>query len=143
MQVVVLNITDFIFLAGVGQLCLAAGSIAIPRILGWKRELAKVGTLTRQVFWTYAGYILATNFAFGLLSVMAPASLVQKTPLSAAVSGFIAVYWLSRIVIQFAYFDRKSFPSGRMLWAGETALVVLFTYLTLVYGWALCLNLGN
>lgn len=136
------DLTDLIFLAGLGQLALAAGSLAIPRILGWKNEMAKVAPLTRQVFWTYAGYILATNIAFGLLSVLAPSSLVQRSVLSAAVSGFIALYWFSRIVIQFAYFDRKAFPSGRLLLLGETALVLLFVYLSAVYTWAFASNLG-
>jgi hypothetical protein len=41
--------------AGVGQLVLIVGSLAIPRALGWAEETAKLRPLTRQVFWTYAG----------------------------------------------------------------------------------------
>ena len=50
--------------AGVGQLVLVAASLAIPRALRWPEDLAKLRPLTRQVFWTYAGYIWATNLAF-------------------------------------------------------------------------------
>src|SRR5262245_3841914 len=43
--------------AGLGQLALAAASLAIPVILGWREETARMQPLTRQIFWTYAGYI--------------------------------------------------------------------------------------
>ena len=55
-----------LILAGIGQLALALGSLTIPTVLGWREDTAKLKNLTRQVFWTYAGYTWATNVAFGL-----------------------------------------------------------------------------
>lgn len=138
-----INISTLIFLAGIGQICLAIGSIAIPKILGWKKELKKVHPLVRHIFWTYAGYILVTNFSFGLISACAPEALLGGTTLSKAVSGYIALYWLSRITIQFAGFDRKSFPTGVYHKIGEVLLVTLFAYLTLVYGYTFYYNIIN
>ena len=54
-----------VFLAGLTQIAIAASSLAIPRLLHWREETAGLVPLTRQVFWTYAGYIFATNLAFG------------------------------------------------------------------------------
>ena len=102
-----------IIVAGVGQLLLAAGSRAIPRVLKWREELANVRPLTRQVFWTYAGYIWTTNVCFGLVSVLMPGELLAGTPLGAAVCGFITLYWLARVVIQFVYFDLRDAPLAR------------------------------
>ena len=51
-------IESLLMLAGVGQLVLAAGSLAIPRVLRWSDDLSRVRPLIRQIFWTYAGYIL-------------------------------------------------------------------------------------
>ena len=79
--------------AGVGQLALVVASLAIPRVLRWPEDLARLRPLTRQVFWTYAGYIWATNLAFGLVSAFAPGWLLDRTPLAGAVCGFIATYW--------------------------------------------------
>jgi hypothetical protein len=67
--------------------------------------------------------------------------------LAAAVTGFIACYWAARVAIQFFYFDRADLALGRGVSAAgmrlaETALVVLFVGLTLVYGYAALLNLG-
>lgn len=123
-----------ITLAGIGQLALAAGSVAIPIVLRWREDTAKLRPLTRQVFWTYAGYIWTTNVAFGLLSAFAPRLLLDGSALARIVALYITLYWAARVVIQFTYFDRTDAPPGRLTQFGEVALVGLFLYLTLVYG---------
>ena len=58
-------IESAVIAAGAGQLLLAAGSLAIPRVLRWREDVARLRPLTRQVFWTYAWYIWTTNVCFG------------------------------------------------------------------------------
>jgi hypothetical protein len=123
-----------VVLAGAGQLALAAGSLAIPRVLGWRAETAKLRPLTRQVFWTYAAYILGSHVAFGLLSTLSPGALLDGSVLARAVSGFIAAWWGARLALQFACFDRGARPPGRIYGVAEAALVALFLANTLVYG---------
>jgi hypothetical protein len=130
-----------LFVAGLGQVALIAASLAIPRVLRWAEETAKLRPLTRQVFWTYAGYIWATNLCFGLLSALAPQWLLDRTPLACVVCGFIAAYWGARLVIQFVYFDRSEAPPGLWGKAAEAALVCLFVFPTAVYGAAATLPL--
>lgn len=130
-----------ILLAGVGQLALIVASLAIPFVLNWHAETAKLRPLTRQVFWTYSVYIWATNLSFGLVSLR-PDWLLDRSPLAACVTGFITAYWLGRVLIQFFYFDRSDAPPGLHVKLAEAALVVLFLYLTAVYGAALAFNLG-
>jgi hypothetical protein len=125
---------SLIILAGVSQLGIVTGSLAIPRVLRWREDLARLRPLTRQVFWTYAGYIWCTNLAFGLVSTFAPRWLLDHTPLAGAICGFIAIYWGARLVIQFTYFDRTDAPKGPLFSLAEAILVVLFLLLTLVYG---------
>jgi hypothetical protein len=132
--------TTLVFVAGLGQLALIAASLAIPRVLRWGEETAKLRPLTRQVFWTYAGYIWATNLCFGLLSTFAPHWLLDRSPLAGAVAGFIAAYWGARLVIQFTYFDRSDAPPGPWPKLAEAALVGLFLFLTLVYGYVAALT---
>jgi len=127
---------NWILLAGVGQLVLALASLAIPRVLKWREDVARLRPLTRQVFWTYAAYIWGTNVAFGLVSVLAPESLLDGSILARAVCGFIAAYWGARVVIQLFVFDRTDAPRGSLVALAEVALTALFAALTLVYGWA-------
>jgi len=131
---------EYLFLAGLAQLVLAAGSLAIPGVLGWKSELAKVQTLIRQMFWTYAAYILVINICFGLLSVFGIKELTDGSFLAKVVTGFIAVYWISRVLLQFFYFDRSGFPSGALNRLAEVVLTVLFVVLSVIYSLAFYLN---
>jgi hypothetical protein len=130
-----------VFAAGVGQLTLIVASLAIPSVLRWREETAKLRPLTRQVFWTYSIYIWATNLSFGLVSLR-PGLLLDRSALAACVTGFITAYWVGRILIQFFYFDRSDAPHGLHVRLAEVALVALFVYLSLVYGAALLFNLG-
>jgi hypothetical protein len=132
-----------IALAGVAQLALAVGSLAISRLLGWRAELAVLRPLTRQVFWTYAVYIWCTNLSFGLLSALGGRWLLDGSPLAAAVTAFIAAYWGARLAIQFLYYDRSGVPPGWLPRVGEPALVCLFAFLALTYGAASLANLSG
>ncbi len=134
-------IESFIFYAGVGQLVLVIGSLAIPKVLEWSDDTAKLRPLTRQVFWTYAGYIWATNLSFAIVSMLAPASLIDGSFLATAVSSYITVYWAVRVIIQFSYFDRRDMPKGKRFVIGEILFVSLFVVLVWVYGSGVYLNL--
>ena len=122
-------------LAGIGQLLLVAASPAIPRVLGWREEVARgVRPLTRQVFWTWAAYVWLTHMAFGLLSTFGAHLLVDRSPLSGIVAAFIATWWGARLVIQFTYFDRSATGQCALFKLAEVGLVSLFTSLAAVYG---------
>ena len=136
------NLPTLVLLAAIGQLVLIVASLAIPRVLGWRAETAKLRPLTRQVFWTYAAYIWATNLSFGLVSLH-PAWLLDGSPLAAGVTGFISAYWIGRVGIQFFYFDRSDAPPGPAVRLAEVGLVALFVYLAAVYSAATLFNLGR
>jgi hypothetical protein len=126
--------TAWVVLAGLGQLGLALGSLAIPRVLGWREQAAALPRLTRQVFWTYAAYIWATNVSLGALSTFAPGSLLDRTPLARAVCGYTAAYWGARFAIQLFWFDRTVVTSAALRVA-EAVLTGLFLFLTVTYGY--------
>jgi surface polysaccharide O-acyltransferase-like enzyme len=119
--------------AGFVQLAIAASSLFIPRVLGWRRDVARLQPLTARVFWTYSGYVLATNIAFGLLSALMPERLAEHSPLAIAVTAFIGVYWLSRLVIQFAIFDRVEAANAPLFRVARLLYVTAFVSLTAVY----------
>jgi hypothetical protein len=138
-----MTIERLVQIAGCGQLLLAIASAAIPHVLRWRTETAMLRPLLRQLFWVYAAYLFAFHLAFGLLSVLAPGSILDGSSLATAVSGFIAAYWGVRLVLQFAYLDRKDAPQGPWFRLAEAALVSLFVGLTLTYAAALAANLAR
>ena len=127
---------------GIGHILLTFGSLIIPKVLNWRKGLECLQPLLRQMFWTYAGYILAINFGFGLVSIMGAAELTNHSFLAKAVSLFIGLYWLARVLIQFFYFDRSDAPKGWIFTLGEFGLVSLFIIFTLVYFTAFIYNCG-
>jgi len=129
-----------IYWAGLAQIGLVLGSLAIPAVLKWKDALSEVPVLIKQMFWTYAAYILVINLSFGLLSVFALDDLTDGSLLGCLLCGFIALYWISRVLIQFFYFDRKSLPADRWSRLAEVVLVVLFLFLSVVYSLAFYSN---
>lgn len=136
------TIQQLIFIAGLAQLALVAGSLAIPKVLDWHTGLAKLRPLLKQMFWTYAAYILVTNLCFGLISAFDFRDLANHSTLAALITGFIAVYWISRVFIQFFYFDRTDFPPGKWNKMAEIVLVTLFIFLSVIYSLALYANLN-
>ena len=129
-----------VFVSGLVYLGLAAGSLAVPWLVNWPAELARLNRLTRQVFWVYGAYILASHVCFGLLSLLAPAALAGGTLLAAAVAAFIALWWAARLLIQFCLLDRRAVPPQAVYRFGEMALVCVFVVLTVIYSLAAWTN---
>ncbi len=134
------NIILILKIAGLLQIGLCIGSLVIPKLLNWKGELSSVSKIIAQIFWTYAGYILVINLFFGIISFFGADAFLEKSFFSKSMSLFIFFYWLTRILIQFFYFDTKSAPQGFIYKLGEITLVSLFIFLTAVYGYVSYLN---
>jgi hypothetical protein len=129
-----------IIVSGLGHIVLCFSSLIIPKVLNWKKELEHLQPLLRQMFWTYAGYILAINLSFGIVSIIGADELLSKTFLAKSMSLFIGLYWLARVFIQFFYFDKTNAPKGLFFTIGEMALVALFVFFTGVYLMAFIYN---
>lgn len=130
--------TTLIRLAGAVQLCVALGSLAVPVVLRWREDTARLTPLTRTVFWTYAGYIFTAHLAFAALSLGEPGLLTDGSPLARRVCGFIAAWWGARLALQFTAMDRSARPD--VWWApiAEACLIAAFAALTGAYGWVAC-----
>ena len=122
-------------LAGIGQLVLIVGSLAIPTVLKWREQMTDWPILLRQMFWNYAAYIWLTNLSFGLLSTFRPQWLLDGSPLGGVVAGFIFVYWGVRVLVQFFYFDISELPNDWFHTLARYALDALFITLTCIYGY--------
>lgn len=129
-----------LWLCGIGHLALCAGSLAIPKALGWKHHLRTLPRLLQQMFWTYAGYILVINASFGIVTLLGAHEMLNGSFLARSITLFIALYWLTRIVIQYTYFDKTDAPKGLLYTLGEIALVALFAGFTVIYTLAFLYN---
>lgn len=117
-----------IFWSGIGHFALCFGSLLIPKALQWQKHLKNLQPLLRQMFWTYAAYILVINFSFGIVSVFGSYELLDHSFLAKSITLFIGLYWLGRIAIQFLYFDKSETPKGIVYTLGEIGLTGLFVF---------------
>jgi hypothetical protein len=126
-------LTSLLLISGLGHIVLSVASLSIPKVLKWRQHLHNLEPLLRQMFWTYAAYILVINFSFGIISLIATDELLNGSMLAKSITFFISVYWLARIGIQFFYFDRSQAPKGFIYSIGEVGLILLFGLFTVVY----------
>lgn len=121
-----------LILAGVTQLAIVLASLLVPAVLGWREETRRLEPLTRVVFWTYAGYIVATNLALALVALLLPDSLLAPGPLPRAVSVYGALYWGARLTLQFVAYRRFA-PQGALYRLADIVFSVAFAFAALAF----------
>lgn len=121
--------------AGLGHFGILAASALVPFRLDWRRELAGLSRLHRQMYWVYGGYVVLAIVAFGLITLLHADELAASGGLARAFCGYVAVFWGVRLALQ-AVFDVDAHLTTWWLRLGYRGLTVMFIFFTAVYGWA-------
>ncbi len=132
----VIELEQLVWLAGLLHFGVLIASALVPQVLDWKRELARLSTMTRQLVWVHGSFIVLVIIGFGTLSLLHAFDLSSGQPLARTVCGFIALFWAARLSLQFVLFDPRAYLTNVLLKAGHHGLTVAFTYFSVVYGWA-------
>ena len=120
-------------LAGLFHFALLPVSLSVPKVLDWKRELALLSPLTRQIVWVHGAFIFALIAAFGVLTLIGREAMVAGTGLGPALAATIGLFWLARVGVQLLVFHPKHWPKGVWVTLGRHALTALFTFWAMVY----------
>jgi hypothetical protein len=126
-------------IAGALQIALAAAHLAFPKRFQWKEELARLSLLNRQIFIVHTLVLCFVLLLFGSLSLLAPHTLLDATPLARFVLGGIAAFWALRLVVQWCVYDSRLWRGDRFKTLMHAVLTLLWAYLAAVYGGALVL----
>lgn len=124
-----------LFAGGFGHLSLLFVAALLPSKLRWRRELADLPRLHRQMHWVYAGYVVLSFVAFGVISLLHSDTLAGGSGLARTFCGYVAVFWSIRLTLQ-AVFDVRDYLTAWWLRLGYHALTLLFVSFTLIYGYA-------
>lgn len=119
---------------GALQLCILIASALVPGQLDWKKSLADLPKLVRQLFWIYGAYTVMAILTLGIFSVAASEELAAGGKLARMVCGVNAIFWGVRLGLQ-GVMDAKPFLTRWWLTAGYHLLTVLFLGFTVFYGW--------
>jgi hypothetical protein len=117
--------------AGGVQLLVASVNFFLPRELDYRSNLARLTPIVREVFVVQAVYIVLVLLALAGLCFAFAGDLAGGSTLGRALSGFLAVFWGLRLLIQLFYYE-ASVKRGRPLL--NLGFVFAFAYLTGVFG---------
>jgi hypothetical protein len=121
--------------AGGAHFGILIATALVPFRLHWRKELACLSRLHRQMYLVYGAYIVLSIIAFALITLFNARELATGSGLARGFCGFVAVFWGVRVTLQ-AVLDVKEYLTAWWLHLGYHALTVLFGSFTLIYGWA-------
>jgi len=125
-----LTLQTSIQIAGLLQLITAAANFFLPAKLHYRKNLAKVSPIIRQIFIVHALFIVLVLVGFGLICLLFPHDLCGASALGTFLCGFLGIFWGLRAVLQFVYYDsavKKEHPLGALFFGA------VFFYLAVVF----------
>lgn len=122
--------------AGLGHFAILIASAMVPRVLDWRGYFATLPPLLRQLFWVYGGFIVLMIIGLGTLTLLNKNAMAAGDPVARTLAGFIAIFWLARLAVQWFVFDARPFLTSLFLKVGYHTLTAGFIALVFVYGWA-------
>jgi len=124
---------EMIWGAGAVHLGIIAANVPLPGRLRVREHLAGVPRFIRQIFYVHWIYIVIVLGMFaGLCFGFAP-DLAGASALGRFLSGFLAGFWLLRVVLQIFYYDREIRRENRVL---DSMYLVALVVLVGVFGTA-------
>jgi hypothetical protein len=115
-----------IWAAGVVHVGIMAANIPLPGRLRVRESLAGVPEYIRQIFYVHWIYIVIVLGLFAALCFGFAPELAGASALGRFLSGFMAGFWLLRIMLQIFYYDREIRRENWVLdWLYLGSLVVL------------------
>lgn len=122
-----------IWAAGFVHLGIIAANIPLPGRLRVRKHLAEVPKFIRQIFYVHWLYIVIVLGLFAALCLGFAPQLAGASSVGRFLSGFIAAFWLLRIVLQLSYYDREVRQENRVL---DSLYIASLAVLVLIFGFA-------
>jgi hypothetical protein len=121
-------------IVGALLLLLSVANLFFSRYFGWKKELASLSLLTRQVFQVHCFFIALVLMLLGVCSLFYTDTLLEPGPLSRVLLAGVVLFWLCRLVIQFFVYDAAIWRGNRFYTFMHVVFSVLWIYVVITYG---------
>ena len=120
--------------AAVAQLAIAVLNVALPRLMRWTEDLARLPLLIREVFYVHVWFISVTLAIFGVMTLRFAGEIAAVTnPVCQWLAGAIGLFWGIRTVLQVTYYSGSHWRGRPVRTALHIALLATYGGLTLVY----------
>jgi hypothetical protein len=128
--------TGMVVLAGLAHFGMVAVGSQVPRVFGWKADLAKLSEANRRLFWIYGIFIVLANVGFGALSLAYPAEIGAGKGVAGGFALLAGLYWLARLAVQYVLFDTADWPVRARNPVAKHGLGLVILLMSAVYLWA-------
>ncbi len=119
---------ESLYIAAAAQLSVAVLNLFLVRIMKWEEEVARMPQLVREVFHVHAWFITITLAIFGVVTIRFADELAAGTnDLGRWLAAGIGIFWLTRWLMQFFYYDSSH-------WRGKRAETIVHIVLIFLYG---------
>ena len=123
-------------LAGLAHFGMVAVGSQVPRVFGWKEDLAKLSGANRRLFWVYGLFIVLANVGFGALSLAYPSEIAAGKGVAGGFALLAGLYWLARLAVQYAAFNTPDWPERARNPVAKHGLGLVVILMSAVYLWA-------
>lgn len=124
------RLVPYIWLAGAIHFVIVGANFLLPKKLGYRENLSRLPSILRQIFLVHSGYVVFVLTGFGLLCFFFAEELVGGSRLGTYLSGFISLFWLSRVLVHLFYYDasvKRRYPVHNL------AFVLAISFLGIVF----------
>jgi hypothetical protein len=121
-----------IWAAGTIHSGIVLANIPLPSRLRVREHLAAVPRFMRQIFCVHWLYIVVVVGFFSALCFAFARELAGASSLGRFLSGFMAAFWLSRLLLQWFYYDGQIRRANRVL---DALYGLLLLALVGIFGW--------
>src|SRR5262249_29613721 len=122
------RLQTLLLVAGLLHFAILSAAALVPLVLDWRRNLAGLSPILRQLVWVYGAFITLVIIGFGIITVSNSALLAGGAPLARWICAFIALFWLARLAVQLFVFDIRPIVRNPLLILGNHALTLVFAY---------------
>lgn len=123
-------------ISGILHLGTLIGSAQVPRKLKFREHLPQLPPMLRHWILTAGGYVVLNLIAFGIISLSCAEELASGSRLGRCFCGYVAIFWLTRLAVEFTVFDARPYLRNRFLTIGYYGLTAVFTWHVGVFGTA-------
>ncbi|MEM7012187.1 MAG: hypothetical protein AAF585_11945 [Verrucomicrobiota bacterium] len=114
---------------------LGCAHIAFPKYFDWKKDLADLQLINRQMMEVHTFFIGLIVFLIGLLCITSSRELIE-TSFGRRLSLGLAIFWGARLLVQFFWYSPKLWRGKKFETAVHIAFSLFWAAITAVFGMA-------
>jgi len=119
-----------IYVGGALTLIMAIFHTRFYGMFKWKTDFNKVTVLNARIIYTVHVALLLLFFMLGIISIVNAKELAQSVGLALGLNLLFSIFWLWRLIWQFAYFKREKKQKIPLI---GIILILLFVFLFITY----------